>query len=323
MKGKVKKIHVYKKDLKVFKRLDSFLCHHFPEYSRTFLKQLFEKDLIVCEQEKLELKRMPRGETTISLFFPPPESSSIKAQDIALEILHEDDDLLLINKPAGMTVHPAPKNPTDTLANALLNYFPPIGRVGHKTRPGIVHRLDRGTSGVMVAAKSERCYTRLRSLFSSHHIEREYECIVRGRILRLYGTLDVPIGRHPFRGEKMAINGKRARASVTHYEVRESFGPFHHLKVSLETGRTHQIRVHLSSVLCTPVVNDHTYGNPPQDKIKLGKNIARTLGDYAYPLLHAKKLSFIHPITKTPLLFEVEAPEIFQHLLSGLRDQYA
>ena len=234
------------------------------------------------------------------------------------QIIHEDDYLLIVNKPPGLVVHQGAGHPTGTLAHILSGQYPEMASVGDATRPGIVHRLDKGTSGVMVVAKAQRAYEGLVRLFSSHRVHREYQCLVRGKIKALEGLLDAPIGRHPTRRQKMAVNRLKGKKAQTRYEVARGMAPFFFLHVWPLTGRTHQIRVHLAGLLKAPVVNDQTYGNPPQDKQKLGPVAQGLLGDYPHPLLHSAVLGFTHPITKRDLLIEVPLPDIFQRILDSL-----
>ena len=322
-KTKSLEILIQSHDIEHYKRLDTFLAHKLPDCSRTFIKHLFLQGLITSDGKKLELKKMPIEGSIVQVSLPEPTSLELVAEDIPLEILYEDEYLIVVNKPAGLTTHPAPGHYTGTLVHAILHHCPSVKSVGHKSRPGIVHRLDKGTGGVLVVAKEQKAYEGLSSLFSSHSIDRQYECLVRGRPLHDQGTLQSSLGRHPFKRQKMAVNVKGGKNAVTHYKILEKLGRCSHLHMTLETGRTHQIRVHLSSLLKTPILNDATYGHPSQDRMLLGDIVAETLGDYKHPLLYAKILSFIHPITERPLFFETNPPEIFHKVTNALKDSGA
>ena len=317
---KVLEIPIGSNDCENYKRLDHFLAQKLPEFSRSFIKHLFAAGLITAGQEKLELDRMPARECLVRIVHLPPTPTQLIPENIPLDILYEDEYLLLVNKPAGMTVHPAPGNYTGTLVHALMGYLPSLGAIGVPTRPGIVHRLDKGTSGVMAIAKESKTHEKLSQLFANHTIKRQYECLVRGLPTMEQGTLQSTIGRHPFKRQKMAINVKRGRQAITHYRAINKFTSFSHLCLTLETGRTHQIRVHLSSLLKTPVLNDPLYGNPPQDKAHLGERAAAVIGTYPHPFLHAQSLGFTHPITGLDLSYQVDPPEIFRQVYKALRE---
>jgi len=307
-------------DIKSFKRLDQCLSHHFEDISRTTLKDLFKKGLITSE-EKIELKKLPPIGTIILINVPPVEPMNAEPEDIPLEIIFEDDHLIIINKPAGLVVHPAPGNYTGTLVNALLHHFSKIENVGNQLRPGIVHRLDKGTTGLMVVAKTQAAFDGLSTLFSEHDIVRKYEAIVVGKSLPIHGTIESSIGRHPQNRLKMAANVRNGRHAVTHFKRLGSFGPFHHVECTLETGRTHQIRVHLTTLKKVPIMLDPLYGNPTQDLMRLKKQLPfASVEEYPHPLLHAKTLGFIHPVTKKELLFEQESPKYFQEMLELLKN---
>jgi 23S rRNA pseudouridine1911/1915/1917 synthase len=219
-----------------------------------------------------------------------------------------------------MVTHPAPGNRDGTLVNAILFHCPDLKGVGDQKRPGIVHRLDKGTSGVMVVAKTQKCHEGLVDLFSRHDIERRYHALAMGTAALKSGKLESMIGRHPKDRQRMAnitTGGKRA---LTHYKVLHYFHNFSHFELTLETGRTHQIRVHLSSLLAAALIGDTQYGNPAEQKRRLPPAVVEALGDYPYPLLHAKVLGFVHPITKQALRFETELPEIFKRLLLAAGD---
>ncbi len=273
-----------------FKRLDQFLAKKIASTSRSVIKDLFLKDQITSENcPKLELKRLPPVGTIIQVIIPPPREADAAAENIPLDIIYEDEHLLFVNKPAGMVTHPAPGNYTGTLVNAILYHCKDLKGVGDQKRPGIVHRLDKGTSGVMVVAKSSKCHEGLVNLFSTHDIERIYHAIVNVK------------------------NGKRA---ITHYKVLEEFKKHSLFELKLETGRTHQIRVHLSGLLRSSILCDPLYGNPKEHLARLGSEYKDLINDYEFPFLHAKVLGLIHPITKEKLHFEVDYPCEFKNVLN-------
>lgn len=307
-------ITVTEKDRSEFKRLDHFLVHSLPQFSRSTIKRLFDQEDISA-LIPLHLNKMPALGTVIEIEVPPPIPTDLIAQDIPLEILFEDPHLLIVNKPAGLVVHPAPGHYTGTLVNAVLFHCPDLKGIGSEKRPGIVHRLDMGTSGVMVVAKDQKTHEGLVSLFSTHDIERRYEALVFGNPKDLSGTINTTLGRHPSNRLKMMANVPGGKKAITHYKVLSHFPQVSHIELKLETGRTHQIRVHVSQILHTPVLCDPTYGAGPLHLKKLPESIRQKLEDYPYQLLHAKELGFIHPITNEKLLFTAPPPSIFQEAL--------
>ncbi len=305
-------------DISNFKRLDAYLSHYLTDYSRNLIKKMFLDGHFESER-KLELKKMPPTGTKI--IFHPPElrSTDIIAQDIPLDILFEDEYLMILNKPAGLVVHPAPGNYDGTLVNAILHHCQDLKGIGNEKRPGIVHRLDKGTSGIMVIAKEQKTHEGLVELFSTHNIQRKYEAIVLGNRIPQERTLESLIGRNPHNRLKMSTKVKNGKPAVTHLKVLDYFNRFSHVELTLETGRTHQIRVHLSELLNTPILNDETYGRTKEEQHAMSSQLKGLLKDYEYPLLHAKVLGFTHPITKNELFFEKDPPEIFQQVLNQLR----
>lgn len=306
-----------------FKRLDAFLAAKTTDISRSLIKKLFLKGHIRSSDEslKLELKKMPPVDTVVHFELPPPEKVNIEPQNIPLEILFEDEHLIIINKAAGMVVHPAPGNPDQTLVNAILFHCPDLTGIGNEQRPGIVHRLDKGTSGIMVVAKTQKCHEGLVELFSKHDIERYYEAIVLGARIEPKATLESTIGRSPHNRLKMAANVNHGKNAITHMEVLKFFKRFSHVQLKLETGRTHQIRVHLSQLLNCPIVNDLLYARVREEQLNHTPSMKPLLKSYDYPFLHAKVLGFTHPITGEKLHFEKELPEVFQKLLKILEKE--
>ncbi len=306
-----------------FKRLDLYLAAKIPHLSRSFLRHLFESGQIAAESPlptKLEMKRMPPVGTRLVISVPPPLPANAEAQDIPLDIMFEDENLLVINKQAGLVVHPGAGNPDGTLVNAVLFHCKSsLTGIGERFRPGIVHRLDKGTSGVMVVAKTQKCHEELVLKFSTHDIQRRYQAIAMGTGLPVAGKVEGTIGRHPSNRLKMSADVRGGRRALTNYKVMQSFEKCMHMELKLETGRTHQIRVHLSEVLRHPILNDPLYGNPNEHRVRLGPDIAALLGDYAHPFLHAKLLGFVHPMTGKELLFEAPPPPLFQKILEALK----
>jgi 23S rRNA pseudouridine1911/1915/1917 synthase len=308
-------------DVVEYKRLDVYLAKKITHLSRSFLKQLFLNNQISLKVEgykKLELKRMPEEGSIIQIQVPPPLPDKAEAEDLPLEVLFEDEHLLIINKAAGMVTHPAPGNWTGTLVNAVLFHCKDLVGMGDTKRPGIVHRLDKGTSGVMVVAKNRKCHEGLVLLFSSHDITRKYECLSMGTKHSKAGKLESFIARHPNNRVKMTSQVSDGKKAITHYKVLKFYENITHVELTLETGRTHQIRVHLSEILKSPILCDSVYGNPKQDKDRLNKNLSNIIGSYPHPFLHAKTLGFKHPITGEQLLFTAPPPPLFQKSLDYL-----
>lgn len=308
-----------------FKRLDQLLVDQLEDMSRSTLKSLYEKDYVFWHKDssyqgKLELKKMPPVGSIIEIKVPPPAPCRAEAQNIPLEILYEDEHLVFVVKPAGLVTHPAPGHPDQTLVNAILHHCPDLKGVGDERRPGIVHRLDKGTSGVMVVAKTQKCHEGLVNIFSTHQLERKYLCLCLAQDLPSSGKLESTIGRHPTFRKKMAANvqGKQA---ITHYKKLEQFEKISYMEMTLETGRTHQIRVHLTSLLNAPILMDEIYGKPRAHLKALPEKVRFLLSDYPYPLLHAHLLALKHPITGEELRFESDPPEIFKESVKLLRQE--
>lgn len=287
-------------------RLDVYLADQFVDMSRSYIQKII-KDKKVTVNGKIEkAKYLVKEEDKIVIEIPKPKVLEVVPQDIPIEIVYEDDDIIIVNKPQGMVVHPAPGNYEGTLVNAILYHCKGnLSSINGVIRPGIVHRIDKDTSGILMIAKNNNAHNCLAEQLKDHSITREYEFICHGVFKEDNVTVDRPIGRNPKDRLKMAIvpNGKRA---VTHFEVIERFNGYTHVRARLETGRTHQIRVHAMSIN-HPLVGDPVYG-PKNSKIKLNGQA-----------LHAKKLGFIHPTTKEYIEFDSELPDYFQKLLEKLR----
>ncbi len=237
---------------------------------------------------------------------PEPKSLAVEAQDIPLDIVYEDNDLLVVNKPKGMVVHPAAGNYDGTLVNALLSHCKDsLSGINGVIRPGIVHRIDKDTSGLLVVAKNDAAHIGLAEQIKTHSFTREYRTVVVGNVKNDVGTIDAPIGRNPKDRKKQAVTDKNSKNAVTHYEVIKRFNGFTYLKVRLETGRTHQIRVHMA-YRGTPVAGDAVYGDPKKTYGLSGQ------------CLHAAKLGFVHPITGEYLEFNAPLPEYFEDFLKRI-----
>jgi 23S rRNA pseudouridine1911/1915/1917 synthase len=312
-------VTVTPEDKEEFKRLDVYLAQKLPQFSRSTIKRLFEDEEISSEI-KLSLNKMPPVGTVIEVEVPPPVPTDLIAENIPLDILFEDQHLIILNKPAGLVVHPAPGHYTGTLVNAILYHCPDLKGIGAEKRPGIVHRLDMGTSGVLVVAKDQATHEGLVSLFSVHDIERKYEALVGGRPATHSGSINTTIGRHPTHRQKMAADVKNGKKAVTHYKTIKQYDGATHMELRLETGRTHQIRVHMSQILHTPILCDPVYGGSDSHLKRAPESIRQRLKDYPYQLLHAKELGFIHPITKEKLHFTAPPPEIFQAALRAFSE---
>ncbi len=288
-------------------RLDTWLTTQCEGFSRARVQGLLKAGLVtvngsVCTRATASVK--PGDVVEISI--PPPVPAEPEPENIPLSILFEDDDLLALDKPAGFVVHPAPGHLSGTLVNALLYHCPSLSGIGGVARPGIVHRLDQDTSGVMVVAKSQRAMDVLTKAFSSHtNMRKTYLALVHGTPSPLQGRIETLIGRSPFDRKKMAVVTRNGKNAITHYRVvSEKANPLSLVECDIETGRTHQIRVHMASVLGCPIAGDVVYGHPGWDK-KLTPVPPRQL-------LHAWKLALTHPVTREPLLLEAPLPADFE-----------
>ena len=294
-------------------RLDAYIAA-VSDLSRSAAARLIEAGSVTVNGRLAEKKRAIAEGDVVEITLPEPEECEAQPEDIPLDVVYEDDDIIVINKPQGMVVHPAPGNYSGTLVNALLfRCRDSLSGIGGVMRPGIVHRIDKDTSGLLVVAKNDFAHTALSEELKYHGIEREYHALVKGGFGEDTGTIDLPIGRHPIDRKKMAVlkNSESAREAVTHYEVLARYGNISYLKLMLETGRTHQIRVHMSYT-GHPLLGDEVYG---QSKIPFEKRHAPLLNGQA---LHAKRLSLTHPRTGERMTFECELPENFKELIEIL-----
>lgn len=290
-------------------RLDLVLSVALEEFSRSFIQKLFEKGKItvngsVCTQKKYKAS----AGDLINIELPEPEKVEVQAEDIPLDIVYEDDDLLIVNKPAGMVVHPAPGNSSGTLVNALMHHCGDnLSSINGVIRPGIVHRIDKNTSGLLMVAKNDKAHNSLSQQLAEHSITRKYRAIVYNNIREDEGTVNEPIGRDPRNRLRNAVTDINSRHAVTHYRVIERFGQFTYIEAVLETGRTHQIRVHMSHIR-HPLLGDELYG-PVKNKLGASRQ-----------MLHAGILGFVHPSSEEYMEFESPLPDDFRKVLNKLRE---
>ena len=287
-------------------RVDKFLSEQCEEYSRSFLQKLMKSGGVFADDRPVKASyRVSEGDR---LTFEVPEAvePEILAENIPLDILYEDRDVILVNKPKGMVVHPAAGHYTGTLVNALMYHCrEDLSGINGVLRPGIVHRIDMDTTGVLIACKNDQAHNSIAAQLKEHSITRRYQAIVHGVVKEDEGVVDAPIGRHPQDRKKMCINHQNGKSAVTHYRVLKRFSGFTHIDCRLETGRTHQIRVHMAS-LGHPLLGDLVYG-PSRCPYKLQGQT-----------LHAGILGFIHPTTGEDMEFTAPLPEYFEHLLEIL-----
>jgi len=299
-------------------RLDAFLSRgdeSFPALSRSAAAKLIAEGNVTLNGKPADKNDRLNPGDEIQLTLPEPEPIDAMPEDIPLDIVHEDQDLLVVNKPSGMVVHPAPGNPSGTLVNALLYHCRgELSGINGALRPGIVHRIDKQTSGLLVVAKTDEAHKKLAAELEGHHITREYHALVQGGFANDTGTIDLPIGRHPVDRKRMAVirDGHTSRPAVTHYTVAERFGDVTYLVLQLETGRTHQIRVHLSSI-GHPLLGDTAYGG---GKTAFERKHEKLLDGQC---LHAARLTFTHPRTGETMTFSCPLPPDFEALLGILR----
>lgn len=288
-------------------RVDLWLSERLEEYSRSYIKKLIDDGMLLVNGEQVKSNYKLKSKDEVLLRIPDPKPLDVCAEDIEVPILYEDEDIVVVDKPRGMVVHPAAGNYSGTLVNALLGYCGDnLSDINGVIRPGIVHRIDRDTSGVLVVAKNNIAHEKLSEKLKVHDIERVYAALVYGVIAENQGKIDAPIGRHPTDRKKMAVNIKNGKRAVTHFRVLERFKDATYIEVNLETGRTHQIRVHMSYI-GYPIIGDTVYGR---------KNDRYGINGQA---LHAKKLGFVHPTRGEYMEFESPLPDYFENLLEELR----
>jgi len=289
-------------------RLDAWLGSRKPDLSRARWQELIKTGHVRVNGQIKKPHYELRANDVVETEIPPPEPTELVAQDIPLNILFEDADILVLNKPAGLVVHPAPGHSSGTLVNALLHHCKDLKGIGGEQRPGIVHRLDKDTSGVLVIAKNDFAMAGLAAQFKSREVRKQYAALVWGRPVPERGTIKTLVGRNPHDRKKMSAKPSSGRPAVTHYETIQKFPDASFLRVHIETGRTHQIRVHLAHI-GHPVVGDTQYGRAP----KTNQSISA-----ARQMLHAEQLAFTHPRTGRPLEFKAPIPEDMRTLLKQM-----
>ena len=284
-------------------RLDRFLAERELGLTRNALQQLIEEGHTLCNGQPAAKSRKLKEGDRLLLTVPDAKPATAVAQDIPLDVVYEDEHLLVVNKPKGMVVHPAPGNPDGTLVNALLYHCKgSLSGIGGELRPGIVHRIDKDTSGLLIVAKNDTAHRHLAEQIKAHSFTREYEAIVYGHFKEQQFTVDAPIGRHKTDRKKMCVTEENSRHAVTHVQVLSEYPGFSHIRCRLETGRTHQIRVHMA-YMGHPVVGDPVYAPGRPDCGVQGQ------------CLHAKKIGFIHPRTGEYMEFDSALPQYFTALL--------
>lgn len=286
-------------------RLDHYLAMELDEMSRTYVQKLIKDGNVTVDGKLRKASYIVKEGESILALVPEAEPLKIKAEKLTIEIVYQDESLAVINKAQGMVVHPAPGNYEGTLVNGLLYHLDNLSSINGVIRPGIVHRLDKDTSGLLVVAKTDTAHRALSNELKDHRIVREYTALLHGRLKEEKGTIDAPIGRDPSNRKKMAVLHKNSKSAITHFQVLRYYDKYTLVRVRLETGRTHQIRVHFSSI-GHPIVGDPVYSN--------GKN---EFG-ITVQLLHAGRIELTHPISGAKLEFEVSRPSLFKEILSKL-----
>lgn len=290
-------------------RIDRFISERMADTSRSYIQKLIKDELVTVDSKVVKSNYKVKEGEWVEIVLPEPVSLDIEAENIPLDILYEDSDVLLVNKPKDMVVHPSAGHVTGTLVNALLYHCKDsLSSINGVMRPGIVHRIDKDTTGILIICKNDKAHNCIAEQLKVHSITRRYHALVWNNVTDDTGTVDAPIGRHPVDRKKMAINHKNGKHAVTHYKVLERFGQYTYIQCELETGRTHQIRVHMASI-GHPLVGDPVYG-PAKQPFK-------TVGQ----MLHAKVFGFIHPSTNEYMEFETDLPEYFQLILEKLRNK--
>lgn len=283
-------------------RLDSYVAKQIEGISRTYVHKLIKEGLILVNNKKIKPRYIVKYGDFIHIDLPEPKRIELNPENIPLNILYEDSDIVVVNKPKGMVVHPAPGNESGTLVNALLYQIDTLSSENKDSRPGIVHRLDKDTSGLLVVAKSNVAYRSLLEQFKKRTVKRRYVALVHGKLNIEKATINAPIGRNPVNRKTMAVIDENSKEAITHYKILQEFNEHTLLEITLETGRTHQIRVHMLYIK-HPIVGDSVYS---RKKNRFGIKTQ---------LLHASNLGFIHPTSGEYIEFEAEVPEDFKEII--------
>lgn len=290
-------------------RIDKCISNYMENLSRSYIQKIIKEGNVYVNDAVIKANYRAKVDDRVRVTIPDSVEPDIPAQDIPLDILYEDEDILIVNKPKNMVVHPAPGHYEGTLVNAVMFHCKDrLSGINGVMRPGIVHRIDKDTTGSVIVCKNDEAHNAIAALLKTHDITRKYRAIVYGNVKAEQGTVDAPIGRHPNDRKKMAVNEKNGKQAVTHYHVLERFGQYTYIECQLETGRTHQIRVHMASI-GHPLLGDTVYSNR--------KAPFRLEGQ----VLHAMTLGFIHPGSGEYVEFEAPLPAYFENLLSVLRNQ--
>jgi len=298
-------------------RLDKFLASVMPDQSRTVIQRLIEEGDVLVNEKPVRSSYKTRANDNVEIELPPPAAVELKPESIPLDIVYEDDDLIVINKPAGLIVHPGAGVSEGTLANGLVWHFNQLSGKAGVIRPGIVHRIDKDTSGLIVVAKNDHSHQALSEQFSSRKVFKRYVALCFGRVSNNSGTIDVPIGRDPNHRTHMAVRKVGGRPALSNYTVRQRFDEFTLLDVEIKTGRTHQIRVHLTSIK-HPVVGDKIYSEGRENSVK---DVAtrRAITAMGRQFLHAAELGFAHPRSGEQMRFNSSLPSELEEFLSKIR----
>ncbi len=306
-------------------RIDKFLQSQINELSRTRLQTLIRDGQVKLNDITInDVSKKIKENDQIKINFPPPKITFIKPKKIPLEILYDDDDIIVINKSPGVVVHPGAGNYEETIVNGLLfKYQNNLSSVGGKLRPGIVHRIDKDTSGVIIVAKNDNAHIRLSEQFSNHTIKRIYEALVWGSLKPQNGKINEKISRSVKNRQLMSVRKEKGKIAITNYKTLKVFQNFNLPKISLiecqlETGRTHQIRVHMN-FKGNPILGDKSYGKSKRKFKKIDLNIEKKINNFNRQALHAKSLGFIHPSTKKEIFFEAKRPKDFDRLIKSLK----
>lgn len=290
-------------------RIDKCISNYLESLSRSYIQKIIKEGNVFVNEQTVKANYKVKADDKIRFLIPDCEEPDIPAQDIPLDILYEDKDILIVNKPKDMVVHPAPGHYEGTLVNAIMYHCKEdLSGINGVLRPGIVHRIDKDTTGSLIICKNDDAHNAIAEQLKDHSITRKYRAIVHGRVSLDEGIIDAPIGRHPTDRKKMAINERNGKRAVTHYQVIERFDKYTYIECQLETGRTHQIRVHMTSI-GHPLVGDEVYCN------------AKTPFKLNGQTLHAMTIGFIHPTTKQYVEYEAPIPDYFNELLRKLRNQ--